>query len=277
MLGISIYDSIFLIQNEQTKNKMTMKLKKLSNYLNNLLNINNFSKDGSNNGLQVEATDEVKKVGFAVDACMKSFQRAAEENCDLLIVHHGISWGPSLKYLTGLNAKRVGFLFRNNLSLYAAHLPLDAHNELGHNAQIAKRLEITDPKPFAEYAGNDIGFYGQLKEAVSLEQFVETVNSALSTDSIVINPNDSKRTIKSVGIVSGGAADEVVAAAELGLDAYITGEFIHQHYHTINELDIPLIAAGHYKSEVPGIEAVMENLEQEFGIETLFIDIPTGL
>ncbi|MCK5835001.1 MAG: Nif3-like dinuclear metal center hexameric protein, partial [Lentisphaeria bacterium] len=159
------------------------------------------------------------------------------------------------------------------LSLYASHLPLDANATLGHNAIICQQLDLTEVEPFAEYAGYKIGFKGVLPEVLTLDQFKAKLNETLSTECISVGSGD---LIRKIGVVSGGAADAISEAAYEDLDALVTGEFAHQHVHLVQELEIPLIAAGHYKTEVPGIKGLQKLVEKEFGLETEFIDLPTG-
>ena len=250
-----------------------VELNKLVAYLDGFLKTSNYSNDGSNNGLQVEASKQVKKVGFAVDGSLESFKQASYLGCDLLIVHHGISWGGSLKRIVGVDAKRIQLLFDNQLSLYASHLPLDANATLGHNAIICAQLGLSEVMPFAEYAGYKIGFKGVLPEVLTLEQLKVQLNETLDTSCISIGSGD---LIQRIGVVSGGAADAITEAEREGLDALVTGEFVHQHVHLVEELGIPLIAAGHYKTEVPGIKGLQRLVEAEFDVETVFIDLPTG-
>lgn len=251
--------------------------KALVTYLDDLLQLKNFTSDGSNNGLQVEASSEIQKVGFAVDASQAFFDLAAEDGCDFLFVHHGISWGGSLKRITGMDANRVGTLFRNNMSLYGAHLPLDAHPEVGHNAVMAKLFDLEGIKPFAKYAGTEIGYYGTLPAPLKMPDLLNKIEEKLGTECTLLCPENPNRLISTLGIVSGGAADCIGDAAALGLDAFLTGEFIHQHYHTVKELDLPLIAGGHYRTECPGVLTVMDKIQKDFGLECKFYDIPTGL
>ena len=249
------------------------KLNKLVEFLDNFLGTANFSNDGSNNGLQVEASTSISKVGFAVDASLESFKQASYLGCDLLIVHHGISWGGSLKRIVGVDAQRIKLLFDNSLSLYASHLPLDANETLGHNAIISQQLELSDVEPFAEYAGYKIGFKGKLPEVLTLEQLEQKLNAVLGTSCHSIGSGD---LISRIGVVSGGAADAITEAEREGLDVLVTGEFVHQHVHLVQELGIPLIAAGHYKTEVPGIKGLQRLVQEHFDVETVFIDLPTG-
>lgn len=254
-------------------------IRELSAYLDDLLEIHNFSGDASNNGLQLEAQTDVKKVAFAVDACQAVFDRAYEEHADFLFVHHGLSWGGNFKRITGLDAQRLRSLFKNKLSLYAAHLPLDAHPQYGHNAQMAQALGLQNVTSFANYAGTNIGFYGYLPEPVTLSELTETLNEQLDTHCHVVPRSALRRSrkIQTLGIVSGGAADCIYDAAALNLDAFLTGEFAHQHLHVIKELGVPLIAGGHYRTEVPGVKAVMQRVQEDLELECVFIDMPTGL
>ncbi len=252
-------------------------VKEISSFINNLLEVDRFDKDPSNNGLQIKASEEVGKIGFCVDASMSLFQKAAEDGCDMVVVHHGISWGNGFKRIVDdMNGKRIAFLFNNKLSLYAVHLPLDAHPEHGHNAVICKNLGLINIKPFAEYAGYEIGFHGELPSPMKLSELLQMVNQKLDTECKSFGSN-SEQVVKTVGVVSGGAADEIDAADKFGLDAFITGEMNHYHALSADELTPALITAGHYKTEVPGIKAVMNIISDTFNVECVFYDLPTGL
>jgi dinuclear metal center YbgI/SA1388 family protein len=230
--------------------------------------------DSSNNGLQVEGAEEVYRVVFGVDACSALFAEAVNHDADFIFVHHGMSWRDSFKYLTGTTARRLRMLFQNNISLYAAHLPLDQHPEVGHNAVIAARLGIIDPAPFFVYGGHEIGFRGRLPGALELSTLAAEVDQFLHTDSQVLS--FGPQTVETVGIVSGGAADAIAECAACEVDCLLTGEMTHTHYHTAEELCVNVIAAGHYRSEVPGVEAIQERITQNFDVECVFADIPTG-
>ena len=251
-----------------------MTLTDITTRLDELLAVGAFE-DTSNHGLQVEAGAEVERVAFAVDACRAAFEAAARADCQLLCVHHGLSWGSNLKRLTGVAAQRIGLLFREGISLYAAHLPLDAHPEYGHNAVIARRLGLDHIQPFGRYAGQEIGFQGTLPQPLPLADLVETVETALAC-SCQVEGTTGEPSVRSLGIVSGGGGELVLEAAAAGLDAFLTGEIAHQHLHAIRETGLPVIAAGHYKTEVPGLEALERVVADEFGLDCHFIDLPTG-
>ena len=252
-----------------------MKLSKLCKYLDDLLEIDKFPGDSSNNGLQVEGVDTVKKALFGVDACAELFESAVEKNADFIMVHHGLSWRDNLKRLSGLTAGRLRILFANGISLYAAHLPLDAHVKLGNNAQLADMINLQNRKMFFGYSGRDIGVCGKLKTASTPLQLAEILSEKLDCDFDLYGDPDAK--ITGAGIISGGAGGNgITATFEAGLPALITGEITHEDWHLAMESGLPIIALGHYRSEKPGVMAVMEKLQKEFKLKCEFIDLPTG-
>ncbi|MCF7953775.1 MAG: Nif3-like dinuclear metal center hexameric protein [Spirochaetales bacterium] len=253
-----------------------MKLKTLQTWLSSYLALEDYeSMDASMNGIQVTRRNpEVKKVAVAVDACLETFQRAEKAGADLLFVHHGLFWGKPLA-LTGSHYERISFLMEHDMALFAAHLPLDAHPESGNNAGIANALGIENREPFGVYHGTAIGFKGNFPEAVSTNEILRRLS--LTDDPRVSILPFGPRKIQNVGIVSGGAANQVADAIDEGLDAYITGEPLHQVYHDCMESGISMISGGHYNTEVYGVKQIAEKLKQEFALETCFIDVPTGL
>lgn len=253
-----------------------MKLEKIVKYLNSELALDKFAGDISNNGLQIEACTEVNKIIFGVDGCMELFETAAERNADMVIVHHGISWGSNPKRFSGYTAKRLQLMFQHNISLYAAHLPLDAHPELGNNAQLCKMLNLTQCQEFFEYDNCKIGYMGKLPQKMLLKDIAAIFEDRLDTKGKLHGDNDT--AVSKVAIVSGGGGmDSLEQAKEAGADLLITGEFCHEMYHLQMELDLPVLSLGHYASETVGVKAVMQDLKEKFELETEFIDIPTGL
>lgn len=253
-----------------------MQLREVVQYLNSLLPLEDVARsDYSLNGLQVGALDaEVTKAAFAVDACMASFERAAQCGAQLLCVHHGLFWGKPLA-ITGEHYRRVKFMLENGIALYAAHLPLDMEPTLGNNAGIADRLKLQQRQPFGDYHGVKIGVKGELPAETTLEAVLSSLG--LTRDSALGVLPFGPEKIKTVGIISGGADKEVGQALAEGLDVYITGELNHQVYHTCLEGGINLISAGHYNTEVYGVRSLMEKLSAEKGLAVQFIDVPTGL
>ncbi|MGP1458053.1 MAG: Nif3-like dinuclear metal center hexameric protein [Treponema sp.] len=255
-----------------------MTLNELDEYFRSFLKIEDFPADPSMNGVQIANSSpdakRIKKAAFAVDACEATALAAAAEGADLLFVHHGLFWGRSER-ITGHVYKRTAAFIKNDIALYACHIPLDANNPYGNNYGLASRLALTDIQPFGEWKNMKIGVKGALENPITIE---ELAARALASNE---KPNHilafGKKEIRSVGIISGGAGEEVTQAAAEGLDAYVTGELSHELFHLIKELEINVIAGGHYQTETVGVRLVMEKLRCETDIETVFIDFPTGM
>ena len=244
----------------------------LVSYLDRTLELHSFHRDYSNNGLQIEGADEIKKIVFAVDASLELFEKAID--ADFIIVHHGLSWGDNMKRIAGNMAGRVKVLMKNDISLYGAHLPLDAHSIYGHNAQLAHYLGLTEQEMFSKYSGVEIGVMGRLDSPKTVQEVGSVLAEKLDGDFAVIgNPNN---TVEKIGIISGGGISGVNDAVNAGLQCFITGEFKHEYYHTVKELGIDVITLGHYYSEKPGLMALMELISERYDVECEFIDIPTG-
>lgn len=231
-------------------------------------------KDVSCNGLQVEGAQSITKIGFAVDACMEAYRRAVEQGCQMLIVHHGIIWD-GLKSITDGTYVHIKYLLDNGLNLYASHLPLDLHPTLGNNAGLAEAIGLKKLKPFGLYKGINIGFEGELAGSKPLEKIVNSLCKKLSAQCTVLP--FGKPDVKKIAVVSGGAAEELSEAIYKGMDLYITGESSHQNYHAALEAKINVIYCGHYHSETTGVKALAAFITEKFGIETVFIDIPTEI
>lgn len=251
-----------------------MLLKTLKGFLDDELKIRDFTMDSSLNGLQVEGRASIKKITLAVDACDISIKKAARNGSDMLIVHHGLFWG-GLEPVTGILKRRIELLIKKNISLYAAHLPLDCHPDIGNNAVLASILDLVDTGQFGEYKGREIGIYGSLKRPLSAKGIVRKLGKLLSSK-IEIFPFGPSR-ISRIGIVSGGGSQLAAAAAEAGCDALFTGEPSHSAYHPSRESGINLICGGHYATETFGLKALGGLIEDEFGLRTVFADVPTGL
>ena len=249
-----------------------MDILQLSHYLDNLLDIKEI-KDSANamNGLQVQNTGDIKKVGLAVDLCMATIEKAIAAECNMMFVHHGMLWG-GVKPIRGNFYDKISTMMCENLGLYSAHLPLDMHPVLGNNKVLAGQLELNELEPFGEYEGQKIGFKGRLK-SLSAEELGAKLEDKLGSPVKVIGSGE----VQTLGVVSGGAADILSQAAVAGLDAYLTGEGSNHHYHEAIENECVLILAGHYATETGGVKAVGKHLEKQFGIKTEFIDYPTGI
>ncbi|HSG29121.1 MAG TPA: Nif3-like dinuclear metal center hexameric protein [Candidatus Krumholzibacterium sp.] len=248
--------------------------KTLTRFLDEKLEISSFRADSSLNGLQVEGRSRIGRVTLAVDACEESIRAAVRSRSGMLIVHHGLFWGSPVP-VTGIMAKRISLLLGRGISLYAAHLPLDCHPEIGNNALLASSLGIDRTEKFGEYAGYVIGLCGSLPAPVSAAGFAAKVRRL--TGAPVRTFRSGRDRIRKVGIVSGGGASLLKDAFEAGCDAMLTGETSHSAFHAAKEYGIDLFCAGHYATETFGIRAVGGLLEDRFGVEVRFADIPTGL
>jgi dinuclear metal center YbgI/SA1388 family protein len=230
--------------------------------------------DASDNGLQVEGAGEVTHVAFAVDSGLAAFEGAREAGAQMLIVHHGLFWSKTV-LITGVHRRRLQALFDANLSLYASHLPLDLHPEVGNNATLARWLELEEVNPFGHHKGLSIGLEGCLSETLSLHDFVSHLEGSLGEPAVRVwafGPESVRR----VGVVSGGAGFLVDEAAKSGLDLYLTGELNHNVYHQAREWGLNVVFGGHYATETAGLKSLADHLNARFGLETTFIDLPTG-
>ncbi len=253
-----------------------MTLQELDSYLTRILEHSTWEgRDKALNGLQVgRKTPEVRRVAFAVDACLQSFERAAEVDADVLVVHHGLFWGAALP-VTGDHQRRLRFLMDHDLALWASHLPLDVHPELGNNAGLAQALGLTDVVPFGEYRGAKIGCKGVLPAPLRLDRVCEILFHG--RENVLQLMPFGKKEVSTVGLVSGGAAHEVSDAIAQGLDLYITGDADHTIHHQALEAGISVISGGHYATETWGVRLLAARLHQDTGIPTVFLDLPTGL
>jgi dinuclear metal center YbgI/SA1388 family protein len=225
--------------------------------------------DFSNNGLQVEGASGVGLVAFAVDACQVTIDRAADLGAQMLVVHHGLFWGHPLP-VVGPHRRRVKSLLDSNCSLYAVHLPLDGHKEVGNNVQLARVLGLEVTGPFRE-----IGVGTIAPEGLSVEDLLQRVQQSLG-----IQPrlqSEGSGEVHRVAVMSGRATGEISIAAQEGFDTLITGEPLHDVFHDPAEYGINVIFAGHYATETLGLQALADHLEARFELETTFIDAPTGL
>jgi dinuclear metal center YbgI/SA1388 family protein len=228
--------------------------------------------DNSHNGLQVASRPgRVRRVCVGVDATLPFFEAAVERGADLLIVHHGLSWGDSLKRITGLNHRLISFLMEHDLALWACHLPLDAHPRLGNNAQLAQVLGLRRCRPFGDYHGQPIGVQGALPRALPLEAFCDRIRSRVNPASRVLP--FGRKMVRTVGIVSGGGCDAVPEAVSAGLDVFVTGEPVLWAYHVAQQEQLNAVFAGHYATETFGVRAVAAMIRRRYGVPADFIDL----
>ena len=228
--------------------------------------------DRSVNGLQVEGAAEVSKVGLAVDACLEAYEKAHALGCQMVIAHHGIIW-EGIKSVTGPVYRQIAFLVKSGINLYASHLPLDLHPTLGNNAQIVKTLGLRDLRPFGVYHGAFIGFEGVFPRPVTVKSVSEAVKKAFGGPTAALPFGPQK--IKSAAVISGGGTAALPEAIEKKIDLFITGEPDHVNHHMALEGKINVVYGGHYHTEKPGVIALGEFLSKKFGIEAVFLDVPT--
>ena len=227
-------------------------------------------KDSSCNGLQVQGAGEVRRVALAVDACIEAYEKASALRCQMLIVHHGLIWD-GIKHVTGRNHQHLRFLIEHDLNLYAAHLPLDMHELYGNNIELARLLGLRDVQPFGSYHDMLIGYRGVLAEPTTASAIAARLAAKLGGKPIVLRHGPD--SVKSVGIVSGGAGDMIEQAATAKLDCYVTGEPMHFTYQLAREVCANVVYLGHYHSETLGVQAIGRLLSEQLGVESVFLDI----
>ncbi len=249
-------------------------LSEIISYTNQYLNTGRF-KDYCPNGLQIEGKEDVQTIVSGVSASIELFQRAHEREADLILVHHGILWSNQSLVISGSFKKRIKYLLTHEISLLAYHLPLDAHEGVGNNAVVAKRLGLKDLEGFANYKGNEIGYIGHLDEAISYKDFADRVESVFQNQ--LASYPFGKKKIQRVGIVTGGAEELIMSAVEKNCDLYITGEVGEPTLHLAKEEEINFIAAGHYNTEKFGVQALGEQIAREMKVKHLFIDVPNAV
>ncbi len=243
-----------------------MLLNELRDYNANLLQTGLF-KDYSPNGIQVEGRAEVRRIATGVTASQQVLDEAVGWGADAILVHHGYFWRNEEATIVGIKKRRIAQLLRHDVSLLAYHLPLDAHAELGNNAQLGKLLGLIEQGRFGE---QNIACIGSLEQTLTLTQFSQQIAHGLRRVPQVIG--DANKSIKKVAWCSGGAQGYFEAAIAQGADAYITGEISEQNYHLANETGVAFIAAGHHATERLGIQALGEHLASRFGLEHRFFD-----
>ena len=229
------------------------------------------TRDSAMNGLQVEGKEEVNNIVLGVSVSMQLFNKAIEQNADMIIVHHGLYWGESFP-IKGFSRERIWSLLKNKISLVAYHIPLDKHPVVGNNAQLLKLFDTKHTEPFAKYKGATIGFKAELKCPVRIDHITEILKRRLGSESLCYN--FGKESISKIGVVSGGAPEMIYQAIDDKIDLFLTGEATEYVQEMAREAKINFISAGHYNTEKLGIQALGELLKEQFNVKTQFIDIP---
>ena len=244
-----------------------MKREELVGYLDGLLAPGRF-RDYCPNGLQVEGRAEITRIVAGVSASQELLDAAVERHADAILVHHGYFWKGEDGRVTGIRRKRLASLLGSDINLLAYHLPLDAHPELGNNAQLARLLGFVPEGRFGE---QDIAWLGTLAEPCDLPSLAARVANALGRQPLVIGGDD--RPIRRIGWCSGGAQGYFEPAIALGVDAYLSGEISEQTVHLARESGVAYLAAGHHATERYGVQALAGHLAQQFGIVCEFVDL----
>lgn len=248
-------------------------LSSIASYCDRLLRVADIKDyDRAANGLQVENRGQVTSIAATVDATLATAKLAVAAGADLLIVHHGLFWSPAHPW-TGKRYELLKCLLDNHLAVYSSHLPLDAHARLGNNAQLCAALGLKALKPFFVDHGQAIGF--QSTTRISRAALGQRLHRATGVEPRLL-PGGAE-ICRRVGVVSGGAGEELIRAAQEGVDTFVTGEGPHWSYALAEELGLNVFHGGHYATETFGVKALARRLSQRFGIPWQFIDYPTGL
>ncbi|MDQ2730087.1 MAG: Nif3-like dinuclear metal center hexameric protein [Armatimonadota bacterium] len=228
---------------------------------------------GAWNGLEVEGRSEVRLIAAAVDGSAASAEAAAEMNADLLLVHHGFFWD-SHRPIVGRYLRRLAPLIRNEISVYSAHLPLDAHPEVGNSAILLRKLGLEPTGSFYSHGGKDVGLLADTD--VQRDDIAARLQTALGgpiRNQFLFGPERCHR----VGVITGGGGSAIGEAKDAGVDLFITGEGAQHTYFDARELELNVFYGGHYATETFGVKALAAHLKEHFGVEWKFLDIPTGL
>jgi dinuclear metal center YbgI/SA1388 family protein len=239
----------------------------LDEYLADYLQVHDF-RDYCPNGLQVEGRGEIARIVTGVTASAALIEAAVADGADALIVHHGYFWRGEDARITGMRRRRIGLLFEHELNLFAYHLPLDAHPEIGNNATLARQLGIEVTRRFGE---QDIAALGSVAEGSTVASFTRTITEKLGRSPLVIG--DAARPLRRIAWCTGGAQGMFEQAIALGVDAYLSGEISEQTVHLARESGVAYIAAGHHATERYGVQALGAHLAQRFGVQHRFIEI----
>ena len=235
-------------------------------HLNQLLEPARF-KDYGPNGLQVEGRARVNHLVCGVTASLALIDAAIERRADAMLVHHGLFWRGQDGRVTGWMKKRLERLLKHDINLFAYHLPLDAHPQLGNNAQFGLRLGW---RAFAQFGEQNLGCIAET-EPTALEILGMQVQAALGRVPVVVPGDD--RPVRQVAWCTGGAQGYFEAAIAAGADAFVTGEISEPQAHYARETGVAFIAAGHHATELYGVQAVGSRVAQDLGLSLEFIDI----
>jgi len=251
----------------------TLSLFEIVRYCDRLLRTGEFNDyEGAVNGLQVENRGAVTRVAAAVDASLATVRLAIDAGADLLVVHHGLFWGRTHPW-TGTHYEMFRRLLDNNLAIYSSHLPLDAHPRFGNNALLCAALGLKKLRPFFFAKEQWLGF--RTNTRISRAELVKRLRRAVRGE-VKLLPGGPE-LCRHIGVVSGGAGEELKRAAEEGVDTFVTGEGPHWTFSQAEELRLNVLYGGHYATETFGVQGLAAELQRKFGLPWTFLDHPSGL
>ncbi len=258
---------------------MPVHLRDIVGYLDTTLEIDRF-KDYAPNGLQVEGALEVETVVTGVSASAELISRAIEQHADLIVVHHGLVWGSGLTKIAGPMARRLQLLLGNDVSLAAYHLPLDKHGRLGNNVGLCDALGLgATREAFGDVRGQPLGLAGQWAQPLTRDDAIGRIAAGVCKGQTprFVFPYGPE-VVRRVGVCSGAASDLLESAAAAKCDLYLTGELAERAGDLAKELQITLVAAGHYATEVFGVQRIAEELRLRFPtLDVQFVPVPSPL
>jgi dinuclear metal center YbgI/SA1388 family protein len=251
----------------------TVPLSTLTKHFDRLLDPASFTDyDRAHNGLQVENRSPIHKIAAAVDASIATIAKASAVGANLLVVHHGLFWSPTVPWV-GKRYELIRSLIETDMAIYSMHLPLDAHPKLGNAAQLAKSLGLTRLKPFFFMKGRHLGF--QTETRLERSELGRRLSQILGREPTLLP--GGQPICRRIGICTGGAGAEIAMAAKEGVDTFITGEGPHWTFALAEELGINAFYGGHYATETFGVKALAGEASRRFRIPWEFVDHPSGL
>ncbi len=250
------------------------RLTEIDRYITDELETGKFG-DSSLNGIQVEGAGEVRMICGATDAGLSVIEEAGRRGAQMLLVHHGLFWGGAMP-ITGSHRKAVKTMLEGGLTLYASHLPLDAHSKYGNNYGVARLLGLSELAPCCEAGGQLIGAKGFNSVELPLEEYVARLSKEPGKGEILQLAFGPKVPQK-VCVVTGAGADQLYRYREDDFDTLVTGEPRQFAYHFAKENGLNVIFGGHYRTETLGVRLLGEELARRFDVKFEFIDEPTGI
>lgn len=249
---------------------MNLTRRQLQQFFSQLLKPQEYTDYGPN-GLQVEGAERIVRIAFAVSATADSVAQAVAGGAQALVVHHGLFWKfHGARSIVGPFAKRVAPLVKHDVNLFAYHLPLDGHPEVGNAAVLGRLIGLEAQQPFGDYQGCATGVKGLLAQPMAAARLRERLRQVLDHEVLLATP-DPDALVHSLGIITGGANGEWKQAARQGLDAYLTGEMSEHDWHEAREAGVHMYAGGHHATEQFGIQALMARVRDELAVDCFYI------